>query len=121
VESKCLDESTLPKAVEKTGSNDVGTELNSRLKGTNSNADNKPSTPDILNSSSKQELAYSEVSTISDLGDAALFSDNSFVSNTSEFTKVYEPLKSVQLLRNMRQNLSAYLPKHSAGSDSEID
>lgn len=39
----------------------------------------------------------------------------------SDFGKDYEPLKSVQLLRNMGKSLSLYLPKHSVGSDSEAE
>lgn len=39
----------------------------------------------------------------------------------SDFNKDYEPLKSVQLLRNMSHSLSLYLPKYSLGSDSEME
>lgn len=36
-----------------------------------------------------------------------------------EFGKDYEPLKSVQLLRNLEKSLSTYLPAHSLASDTE--
>lgn len=39
----------------------------------------------------------------------------------SDFRKEYEPLKSVQLMKNLGKSLSLYLPKHSMGSDSEIE
>lgn len=36
-----------------------------------------------------------------------------------DFNKEYEPLKSVQLLKNLEKNLSTYLPTYSIGSDTE--
>lgn len=36
-----------------------------------------------------------------------------------DFGKEYEPLKSVELLRNLEKNLSTYLPTYSIGSDTE--
>jgi len=80
----------------------------------------KKSKPDILDNSDELRCGSNESLSVSDIGKSRMFSENSsFVSTASEFSKVYEPLKSVQLLRDMRQNLSVYLPKHSAGSDSE--
>ena len=55
--------------------------------------------------------------------------DNIYFSDTDEvftktmgldeFKKDYEPLKSVELLRNLEKNLCTYLPKYSLGSDTE--
>lgn len=36
-----------------------------------------------------------------------------------ELSKEYEPLKSVELLKNLEKNLSTYLPTYSIASDTE--
>lgn len=49
-------------------------------------------------------------------------SDNDSVHGpwrVKDFGKDYEPLKSVELLRNLEKNLSTYLPTYSIGSDTE--
>ncbi|KAK8742543.1 hypothetical protein OTU49_001943 [Cherax quadricarinatus] len=66
---------------------------------------------------------------ITDGGKIPVFSENEHTSGDDdatggpwrykEFNKEYEPLKSVQLLRNLEKNLSTYLPTYSTGSDTE--
>ena len=63
------------------------------------------------------------------LGKLPLASESEATSDTDDtfsgpwrvkdFNKEYEPLKSVQLLRNLEKNLSTYLPTYSIGSDTE--
>ena len=75
------------------------------------NVDNKG---DIFESS----LAGSKITNESVYGTGYNSEEN---TSTTDLRRDYEPLKSVQLLRNMGKSLSLYLPKYSLESDSEVE
>ncbi|KAK7084058.1 hypothetical protein SK128_012904 [Halocaridina rubra] len=87
----------------------VAEDCNSEEEDTDRNQDKKES-----NKSLENLPAHSENEVTSDNDDA--FSGQWRVR---DFNKEYEPLKSVQLLKNLEKNLSTYLPTHSYGSDTE--
>lgn len=62
----------------------------------------------------KSSLLTSENEVTSDIDDAI-----NGPWRVKDFGKEYEPLKSVELLRNLEKNLSTYLPTYSIGSDTE--
>lgn len=70
---------------------------------------------------SKEKLKCIDKLPLPSEGEVTSDADDTFSGpwRVKDFNKEYEPLKSVQLLRNLAKNLSTYLPTYSIGSDTE--